>query len=108
MSSGILGPGKELLNKVLFTDQSAPPLDVISPELGPLAVLIGMTAGLSALTQSPLTSFIIILEMTDRHSANFPLMIASFVEYGLSKRILKKPFYEFVSEKIFSKINQGD
>lgn len=67
---------------------------------GPLAVLIGMTAGLSALTQSPLTSFILILEMTDRHRAIFPLMLAAIIGHGLSKLILKQSFYEYVCDSI--------
>lgn len=76
--------------------------------LGPLSVLIGMTAGLSALTQSPLTSFILILEMTDRHKAIFPIMVASIIGHGLSRLILKESFYEFVCKSILNKLNKND
>ena len=143
ISKTVLGPGKELLNHLLFGNESASIIDVVSRflgslltyanggsggifaptlslggsagsyldslmgfNLGPLAVLVGMTAGLSALTQSPLTSFILILEMTDRHRAIFPLMLAAIIGHGLSKLILKHSFYEFVCESILQKISE--
>lgn len=143
VSKSVLGPGKELLSHLLFSNESASSVDVVSRFLGslltyanggsggifaptlslggsagsyldslmglnhgPLAVLVGMTAGLSALTQSPLTSFILILEMTDRHRAIFPLMLAAIIGHGLSKLILKHSFYEFVCESILQKISE--
>lgn len=139
VSVNTMGPGKELLNRLLFSSQSAQFTDVIvrffgtlltyanggaggifAPtltlggtaagafnsllqfDLGPLAILIGMTAGLSALTHSPLTSFILILEMTDRQSAIFPLMLAAIIGHGFSKLVSKQAFYEFVCERITS------
>ena len=69
-------------------------------QLGTIGVLAGMTAGLSALTQSPLTSFVLILEMTDRHSAIFPLMIAALIGQGVSKFVSNVSFYEFVCLRI--------
>lgn len=143
ISKVVLGPGKELLNHLLFSHESASMLDVVSRflgslftyanggaggifaptlslggssgsyldhllnfNIGPLAVLIGMTSGLAALTQSPLTSFILILEMTDRHRAIFPLMLAAIIGHGLSKLILKHSFYEYVCESILTKMNE--
>lgn len=144
ISKAALGPGKELLNHLLFSNESASLLDVVSRflgslftyanggsggifaptlslggssgsyldhllnfNIGPLAVLIGMTAGLAALTQSPLTSFILILEMTDRHRAIFPLMLAAIIGHGLSKLILKHSFYEYVCESILTKMGES-
>ena len=76
-------------------------LDSISGHhLGVMSVLVGMTAALAALTHSPLTSFILILEMTDRHSAIVPLMIAALVGQGVSKMISKTSFYEFVCHRL--------
>jgi H+/Cl- antiporter ClcA len=71
-------------------------------QLGPLAVLLGMTSGLAALTHSPLTSFILILEMTDRHNSIIPLMIAAIIGHGVSKIISKKSFYETVFEHLLN------
>ena len=71
-------------------------------DLGTLGVLVGMTAALSALTQSPFTSFVLILEMTDRHGAIFPLMIAALLGQGISKFVSKKSFYDFVCHRILT------
>ncbi len=145
ISKTILGPGKDHLSHLLFSNESAKASDVVSRflgslltyanggaggifaptlslggssgsyinslfnfNLGPLAVLIGMTAGLSALTQSPLTTFILILEMTDRHKAIFPLMLAAIIGHGLSRLILKQSFYEFVCESILKKMSERE
>lgn len=70
--------------------------------VGPLAALAGMTAALAALTHSPLTAFILILEMTDRHSAILPLMIAAMIGQGVSKLISRQSFYEFVSRRLIT------
>lgn len=74
--------------------------NLFSYDIGTIAVLVGMTSGLAALTHSPLTSFILILEMTDRRSVIFPLMIAAMVGHGISKLISKKSFYEFVADRL--------
>lgn len=74
----------------------------------PLAVLAGMTAALAALTQSPLTSFILILEMTDRHSAILPLMIAAVIGQGISKLISRESFYEFVAHKLINALRDKE
>lgn len=143
VSKNTLGPGKELLNKLLFNNESAQLTDVFSRlmgslltysnggaggifaptlslggaagslvnsffdlKLGALSVLVGMTAGLAALTHSPLTSFILILEMTDRHRAIFPLMLAAIMGHSLSKFILKQSFYEFIFDKILKEVGE--
>lgn len=73
--------------------------------VGPLAVLVGMTASLSALTHSPLTSFILILEMTDRHTAIVPIMIAALIGHGVSNLISHESFYDYVAKKMFRSFN---
>ncbi len=47
-----------------------------------LLVLVGMSAGLSAVIGAPFTAWVIVMEMTDRHSAIFPLMVASLTSYA--------------------------
>lgn len=66
----------------------------------PLAALAGMTAALAALTHSPLTAFILILEMTDRHSSILPLMMAAMIGQGVSKLISQQSFYEYVARRL--------
>lgn len=43
-----------------------------------------------------------ILEMTNRHSAIFPIMIAALIGHSVSKFISKVSFYEFVCLRILS------
>lgn len=47
-----------------------------------LLVLVGMAAFLSAIVRAPFTAWVIVMEMTDRHQAIFPLMVASLVSHG--------------------------
>lgn len=49
-----------------------------------LLVLVGMSAFLSAVVRAPFTAWVIVMEMTDRRSAIFPLMVASIASYGTS------------------------
>ncbi len=47
-----------------------------------LLVMVGMSAGLSAVIGAPFTAWVIVMEMTDRHSAIFPLMVASLTSFA--------------------------
>lgn len=59
-----------------------------------LFVLIGMVAFLTGVTRAPFTAFVLVLEMTDRHSAIFPLMMGALVASLAAKIIDTKSFYE--------------
>jgi H+/Cl- antiporter ClcA len=59
-----------------------------------------MTAFLTGVTRSPFTSAIIVLEMTDRHSAIFQLMYAAMVGYLISFAIDRKSYYERMKERL--------
>jgi len=62
-------------------------------------VLLVMAAYLSGVTRSPLTSFIITMEMTDSHHMLLALMTASLVANAVSKLISPVPLYHALSEK---------
>lgn len=59
-----------------------------------LMVLLGMIGFLTGVTRTPFTSFILVLEMTDRHSAIFPMMICALVANGAALLVAKHGFYE--------------
>ena len=59
-----------------------------------LSVLLGMAAFLSGVTRAPFTAFVLVLEMTDRHSAIFPLMVASLVASLVAKLVDGKSCHE--------------
>lgn len=49
-----------------------------------LLIIVGMAAFLSAVVRAPFTAWVIVMEMTDRRSAIFPLMVASIASYATS------------------------
>ena len=57
------------------------------------AVVLGMAAYFAAVTQAPITSFVIIEEMTNANEMVIPLMIAAFIGYGLSQLIQRESLY---------------
>nr|AIA12422.1 Voltage gated chloride channel [uncultured bacterium] len=65
-----------------------------------LLVVCGMAAFLTGVTRSPFTSAILVLEMTDRHSAIFQLMYASMVGYLIAYVIDRKSYYERMKDRL--------
>jgi H+/Cl- antiporter ClcA len=55
-----------------------------------LLVLVGMSAFLSANLRAPFTAWVIVMEMTDRHQAIFPLMVASLTASGTIRYLLER------------------
>ncbi|MGR9013869.1 MAG: chloride channel protein [Gammaproteobacteria bacterium] len=56
-------------------------------------ILLCMTAYFSGMLQSPLTSFVLVMEMTNSHEILIPLMATAFVASGTSKLINSMPLY---------------
>lgn len=56
-------------------------------------VLLGMVAYLTGVVQAPLTSFVIVSEMTDNHAMIIPLMAAALVAQSTSRLICKQGVY---------------
>lgn len=65
-----------------------------------MLVLIGMVAFLTAFTRSPFTCAILVLEMTDRHSVIFYLLVAAWGANLIANWIDKRSFYEKTAEVI--------
>ena len=59
-----------------------------------ILILAGMVGFLTGVTRTPFTSAILVLEMTDRHSVIFHLMIAALVSNIAALLIDKHSFYE--------------
>lgn len=130
----VVGSGKELMNKHLFTDNKAVAwYTAIFRMLGPVAsfgtgaaggvfapalsagaaiggfaadifnyagsnanilILVGMVGFLTGVTQTPFTSAILVLEMTDRHNVIFHLMLAAVLAYGAALTIDRHSLYD--------------
>ena len=72
-----------------------------------MLVLIGMVSFLTAFTRSPFTCAILVLEMTDRHSVIFYMLVAAWGANLIANRIDKKSFYEKTAEVITEDLLQG-
>lgn len=69
-------------------------------------VLLCMTAFLAAVTQSPLTASVVVMEMTGSQSLLFWLLIGSLVATQVSKRFCPKPFYHAVANRYRKRVLQ--
>jgi H+/Cl- antiporter ClcA len=65
-----------------------------------LLMLVGMVSFLTGVTQTPITSCVLVLEMTDGHKVIFSLMLAALFAQGAAKLIQHESFYEVVSDQI--------
>jgi len=45
------------------------------------------------MTQSPITAFVIVMEMTNNHQMLLPLMATTVIAYGISKSVCRVPLY---------------
>ena len=59
-----------------------------------ILILSGMVGFLTGVTRTPFTSAILVLEMTDRHSVIFHLMVAAMVANIAALLVDKHSFYE--------------
>jgi H+/Cl- antiporter ClcA len=77
--------------------------DVMNPSLKVILGLAGMIGFLTGVTRTPITSFVLVVEMTDKHSSVFPMMFAAFFG-SLGAHILgNHSFYEATVLDIKSK-----
>lgn len=134
LNRDILGSGKEIIERVLFTDNKqeawyVPVLRMLGPALAftsggaggifapalstgaslgsvfadlmnltdnetNVLILAGMVAFLTGITRAPFTSAILVLEMTDRHSLIFHLMLAGMMSSIFSLLVSRHSLYE--------------
>lgn len=63
----------------------------------PALIALGMTAFLAAVTQTPLTAFIIVMEMVDGHAMVLSLMAAA-LGASLVSRWISRPLYQVLAQ----------
>jgi H+/Cl- antiporter ClcA len=63
----------------------------------PTLIALGMAGFLAAVTQAPLTAFIIVMEMVDGHALVLSLMATAMVASGVS-RMLCEPLYSALAQ----------
>jgi H+/Cl- antiporter ClcA len=67
------------------------------PSVVPFAIL-GMCGFLAGVTQAPVTSFVIVMEMTAEHAMVLPLMLTAAVATAISKMV-SKPLYQTLADR---------
>jgi chloride channel protein, CIC family len=67
------------------------------PTAVPFAIL-GMCGYLAGVTQAPLTSLVIVMEMTTQHAMVLPLMVTSAIATAISK-LLSPPLYRTLAQE---------
>lgn len=72
-------------------------------DIAPALIAMGMAAFLAAVTQAPLTAFIIVMEMVDGHAMVLSLM-ASAMLASLVSRMLARPLYEVLSHHMVTRL----
>jgi len=70
-----------------------------------LVILAGMVGFLTGVTRSPFTSAILVLEMTDRHSVIFYLILAGMVASLVSLLIDKHSLYDHLKYQYIRQLN---
>lgn len=73
-----------------------------------LVILTGMVGFLTGVTRSPFTSAILVLEMTDRHSVIFYLILAGMVSGLVSVLIDKKSLYDHLKHQYIQDLEEEE
>ena len=71
--------------------------DVFGLAQSPTLIALGMAGFLAAVTQAPLTAFIIVMEMVDGHALVLSLMACTLVSSGVS-RLISAPLYATLAQ----------
>lgn len=148
ISREVLGSGKEIMERILFTpdkheDWYVPILRMLGPALSftsggaggifapaltagasigsvisgiihltpnetNVVILAGMVAFLTGITRAPFTSAIIVLEMTDRHSLIFHLMLAGMVSSLFSILVSRHSLYDVLKMNFLAEIRKNE
>jgi CIC family chloride channel protein len=61
--------------------------------------LVGMGTAFAAVIRAPLTSVIMIFEVTRDYTIILPLMIANLIAFYISQKLQKKPIYEALAQQ---------
>ena len=147
LNRDILGSGKDIIERVLFTENKTeawyvPILRMLGPALAftsggaggifapalsagasmgsvfggvmnlsdnetNVLILAGMVAFLTGITRAPFTSAILVLEMTDRHSLIFHLMLAGMMSSIFSLLVSRHSLYEELKVNFLKEIRKN-
>lgn len=69
-----------------------------------MLMLAGMVGFLTGVTRTPFTSAILVLEMTDRHSIIFYLMMAAMIANLFALLVDKRSFYDHLKKQYLKEV----
>ena len=75
-------------------------------ELASIIIVLGMVGYFSGVVQTPITAFIIVMEMTDNQDLVLAMMATSLLASGTSKLICNKSIYVALAENFMASIKQ--
>lgn len=73
-----------------------------------LLILCGMTGFLTAVTRSPFTSSILVLEMTDTHDVIFYIMLSALFANLIANLISRHSFYDQLKNQYIHEVHQNE
>ena len=68
------------------------------PQFAAAVVLLGMVGYFSGVVQTPITAFVIVMEMTDNQDMVLAMMATALLASGTSKLVCRKPVYNALAE----------
>ena len=67
-------------------------------------IILTMVAYFTGVVQTPITAFVIVMEMTDNHTMLLPLMATAFIAYGVSRLVCHEPIYRSLAQGFFDRL----
>jgi len=71
-------------------------------ELASTIVILGMIGYFTGVVQTPITAFVIVMEMTDNHELVLAMMATALISSAISKLVCKKSIYEALAENLLA------
>jgi H+/Cl- antiporter ClcA len=71
-------------------------------EMASTIVILGMIGYFTGVVQTPITAFVIVMEMTDNQELVLAMMATALISSSISKLICKKPIYEALAENLLA------
>ncbi len=77
----------------------AQPIFSLAPEGVAMLTIVSMSATLGAVVRAPVTSILIVFEMTHQFALVPPLMLAALISQAVSRRLARRNFYDALLEQ---------
>jgi H+/Cl- antiporter ClcA len=71
-------------------------------------VILTMVAYFTGVVQTPITAFVIVMEMTDNHTMLLPLMATAFIAYGASRLVCHEPIYRSLAQGFLDRLRREE